>query len=123
MNGLRRGTIHLLRVFGIDLYLHWSWFLVAMIQITSRADVYQGSSWKVAEYVALFAIVLLHEFGHALACRSVGGSKRAAPTELTLAGLEAKRCAAARAALSDAGSMPPVWKRLTDASIWCSASA
>jgi Zn-dependent protease/ATP-dependent Clp protease adapter protein ClpS len=27
-----------------------------------------------AEYVALFGIVLLHEFGHALACRQVGGS-------------------------------------------------
>jgi Zn-dependent protease len=30
--------------------------------------------WKVAEYVALFAIVTLHEFGHALACRQVGGT-------------------------------------------------
>jgi Zn-dependent protease/predicted RNA-binding Zn-ribbon protein involved in translation (DUF1610 family) len=27
----------------------------------------------VAEYLTLFAIVLTHEFGHALACRSVGG--------------------------------------------------
>lgn len=29
--------------------------------------------WNVFEYVALFVIVLLHEFGHALACRQVGG--------------------------------------------------
>jgi Zn-dependent protease len=28
----------------------------------------------VLEYLALFAIVLTHEFGHALACRSVGGT-------------------------------------------------
>ncbi|HAI13733.1 MAG TPA: peptidase M50, partial [Phycisphaerales bacterium] len=27
----------------------------------------------VAEYVGLFLIVLMHEFGHALACRSVKG--------------------------------------------------
>ena len=29
--------------------------------------------WCVFEYLAVFSIVLIHEFGHALACRSVGG--------------------------------------------------
>ena len=29
---------------------------------------------NVLEYLALFGIVLLHEFGHALACRQVGGT-------------------------------------------------
>ena len=29
--------------------------------------------WNVIEYLALFGIVLTHEFGHALACRQVGG--------------------------------------------------
>ena len=29
--------------------------------------------WPVLEYLALFSIVLMHEFGHALACRQVGG--------------------------------------------------
>jgi Zn-dependent protease len=68
-----RGSFHLFRLAGISVYLHWSWFLVAFLQISSRADVYQGQGWKVVEYLALFGIVLLHEFGHALACRSVGG--------------------------------------------------
>src|SRR5208282_3140551 len=31
-------------------------------------------AWNVLEYLALFGIVLLHEFGHALACRQVGGT-------------------------------------------------
>ncbi|HLJ23072.1 MAG TPA: M50 family metallopeptidase, partial [Candidatus Acidoferrales bacterium] len=30
-------------------------------------------TWNILEYLALFLIVLLHEFGHALACRQVGG--------------------------------------------------
>jgi Zn-dependent protease len=29
--------------------------------------------WNVAEYLTLFLIVLLHEFGHSLACRQTGG--------------------------------------------------
>jgi Zn-dependent protease len=30
--------------------------------------------WNALEYLGLFLIVLLHEFGHALACRQVGGT-------------------------------------------------
>lgn len=56
--------------------MHWSWFVVAVIQIQYRGSILRGYSsigWGVAEYLALFVIVLMHEFGHALACRSVGG--------------------------------------------------
>lgn len=67
------GSFHLMRVAGIDLYLHWSWFLVALIEIQWRQRQYHALVWNVLEYLALFAIVLLHEFGHALACRQVGG--------------------------------------------------
>src|SRR5262249_24587127 len=66
-----RGSFHLFRLAGISVYLHWSWFLVAVLQISWRPDEYRGNdAWKVAEYLALFAVVLTHEFGHALACRS-----------------------------------------------------
>ena len=69
----RRGGIRLCRVFGIDLFLHWSWFLVAAYEIGSRKGGYSSLWWNLLEYLALFFIVTLHEFGHALACRSVGG--------------------------------------------------
>jgi Zn-dependent protease len=68
-----RGSIHLFRLAGVDLYLHWSWFLVAFFEIQMRDGRYSSMVWSVLEYLALFLIVLMHEFGHAMACRSVGG--------------------------------------------------
>lgn len=73
MNGIRQSAIHLFRFNGIDVSLHWSWFLVAAYEIGDRQAAYSSITWNVAEYLALFLIVLLHEFGHALACRQVGG--------------------------------------------------
>ena len=73
MPNRRQGAIHLFRFSGIDVFLHWSWFLVAVYEIQSRAGSYSSVLWNILEYVALFVIVLTHEFGHALACRQVGG--------------------------------------------------
>ena len=70
----RQGSIHLFRFAGIDVFLHWSWFLVAAYEISSRKGSYSSVTWNVLEYLALFLIVTLHEFGHALACRQVGGT-------------------------------------------------
>src|SRR5215469_16376005 len=70
---MRQGTIRLFRISGIDVFLHWSWFLVAIFEIQSRNGNYSSITWNVLEYLALFAIVTTHEFGHALACRQVGG--------------------------------------------------
>jgi Zn-dependent protease len=67
------GSIHLFQVAGIHVFLHWTWFLVALFEIGNRAAHYRSLAWNVLEYLALFMIVLLHEFGHALACRQVGG--------------------------------------------------
>ncbi len=69
----RSGSIRLFQFSGIDVFLHWSWFLVAVYEIQSRSGRYSSVAWNVFEYLALFLIVLCHEFGHALACRSVGG--------------------------------------------------
>jgi Zn-dependent protease len=74
MNNIRKGSIPLFRFAGIDVALHWSWFLVAAFEISGERRAYSSIAWNVAEYLALFLIVLLHEFGHALACRQVGGT-------------------------------------------------
>ncbi|HEX4052737.1 MAG TPA: site-2 protease family protein [Tepidisphaeraceae bacterium] len=63
----------LFKLFGITVYLHWSWFLVAVYELQQRKGAYHYFGWNVAELLALFAIITMHEFGHALACRSVGG--------------------------------------------------
>jgi Zn-dependent protease len=69
----RKGSIRLFRFAGIDVFLHWSWFLVAVFEISRRAGRYSSITWNLLEYLALFLIVMLHEYGHALACQQVGG--------------------------------------------------
>src|SRR4029077_12904007 len=69
----RQGSIHLFRFSGIDVFLHWSWFLVAAYEIQTRKGSYSSVTWNVLEFLVLFLIVMIHEFGHALACRQVGG--------------------------------------------------
>ncbi len=73
MGSIRKGSVHLFRFAGVDVFLHWSWFLVAIFEINTRSTRYSSVVWNAIEYLALFAIVLLHEYGHALACRQVGG--------------------------------------------------
>lgn len=68
------GTIRLFSFSGIRVYLHFSWFLVAAYQLSRRTGIYSSPIWAAYEYLALFGIVLLHEFGHALACRQTGGT-------------------------------------------------
>jgi Zn-dependent protease len=68
-----QGSIRLFRAAGITVFLHWSWFLVAMWEISSRSRNYSSLIFNVLEYLGLFLIVLMHEFGHSLACRQVGG--------------------------------------------------
>jgi Zn-dependent protease len=69
----RQGAFRLFRFAGIDVFVHWTWLLVAWFELAYRPNDYQMPAWKVIEYVSIFIIVTLHEFGHALACRQVGG--------------------------------------------------
>ena len=70
----RRGSIRIFRLFGIDVYLHWFWFAIVPIRIFYiHYGNYSSIIWYVLECFTLFLIVLMHEFGHALACKQVGG--------------------------------------------------
>jgi Zn-dependent protease/CBS domain-containing protein len=78
MNGIRIG-----RLFGIDVAIHPSWFLVVVFFAYTLATgffprAYVGwsavTTWTVAivATLLLFASVLAHEFGHSLVARSQG---------------------------------------------------
>src|SRR5437588_5343879 len=71
---VKNGSLRLFTLFGIPVYLHWSWVIVAVLQLTWGDRFRMTLPWAAALYVTLFGMVLMHEFGHALACKSVGGT-------------------------------------------------
>lgn len=54
---------------NIRVAIHWSFFLVLLGHMLTSKDVWWTLRWA----AMLFISVLLHEFGHCLACRKVGG--------------------------------------------------
>ena len=70
---MQSGSIRLFRLFGIQVSLHFSWFIIAAWMVSMMSRRYEQPIWGAYEYLALFGIVLAHEFGHALACRQTGG--------------------------------------------------
>jgi Zn-dependent protease len=67
------GSIRLFRFAGIEVFLHWSWFLVAVYEVQVWRSIFSSPLWAAILYLGLFVLVTMHEFGHALACRQVGG--------------------------------------------------
>lgn len=67
------GSIRLFKVAGIEVFLHWSWFLVAIYEVQMWRSIFSSPVWAALLYIGLFVLVTMHEFGHALACRQVGG--------------------------------------------------
>jgi len=65
------GSFRLFTYSGIDVFIHWSWFVAAYVLFQATGG--QDFVGFMMIYGSLFGIVVLHEFGHALACRSVGG--------------------------------------------------
>ncbi len=71
---LRNGALRIFRLFGIDVFVHWSWLIIVYIDYQSPWGQFTSPIWNLFVILGLFAIVLTHEFGHQLACRSVGGT-------------------------------------------------
>ncbi len=67
------GSIRLFKVAGIEVFLHWSWFLIAVYEVQVWRSMFSSPLWALLLYIGLFVLVTMHEFGHALACRQVGG--------------------------------------------------
>lgn len=67
------GTWPLFKFRGIRVFLHWTWILYAIYRINIARGGYPHIGWDIAQFLMLFVIVLLHEFGHAFAARQVGG--------------------------------------------------
>jgi Zn-dependent protease len=86
-DGSQDGSMPLFKVAGIQVSIHWTWLLLAVYEIEYRnassssaalntgglLPSYVSRAWNAAEFLSVFLIILLHEFGHSLACRQVGG--------------------------------------------------
>src|SRR5450755_1951240 len=82
-----KSSIRLGRLFGIEIGLHFSWFLIALMITMSLSAQFQGTHaewgpgviWTTALLTALlfFATLLAHELSHALVARSRGLATRA----------------------------------------------
>ena len=82
-----KSSIRLGRVFGIEVGLHYSWFLIALLIVMSLSAQFQAEHsgwgpaviWTTSLMTALlfFATLLAHELSHALVARSHGLTTRA----------------------------------------------
>lgn len=77
MRDLLSWGVSLPRMFGIPVKVHWLFFLITggmfLRQVTAAGNLVWWGDVFLFTVVALFTIVLLHELGHCLAGRLVGG--------------------------------------------------
>jgi Zn-dependent protease len=65
------------RFFGIDVYLHWTFWALPIIQILlARAFTVRTAAFMVALTLAIAVCVIIHEFGHVLVARLFGINTR-----------------------------------------------
>lgn len=75
---LLRGGLRIFKLFGVQVYLHWTWLLAALLLVNVQYSSKEAhtATFYILQLATIFLIVLLHEFGHALACKSVGGTAK-----------------------------------------------
>src|SRR5438876_11561446 len=77
-----KAQIKLFRIFGIQIGLHYSWLLIALLVVLSLAGQFQATNpqwganliWAVSilTTILFFAAIVLHEFSHAAIARLRG---------------------------------------------------
>lgn len=62
------------RFFGIDLYIHWSFWLLPFLVLWTQGGLGDGEAavFWLGILAAAFGCVVMHEYGHALAARAFG---------------------------------------------------
>lgn len=81
---MRAGSLRLIRIAGIDVYIHVSWLVIFALVTWSLADAYYppilprlsvAEAWALGAVSAilLFVSVLLHELAHSLVAKAQGG--------------------------------------------------
>lgn len=74
-----RGSLRIVRIFGIDVAVHWTFFLlfgyILFIAMRNNAG-WSGALVAAVFVIAIFFCVVLHEFGHALTARRFGVQTR-----------------------------------------------
>lgn len=75
------GSLQIARLFGIPVRIHWTFSLIFVWVLYVGQSSYGHFNWEViawttASIMALFACVILHELGHALAARRFGVNTR-----------------------------------------------
>src|SRR5688500_18585957 len=68
------GSVHLFTAFGIRVRAHASLLLVIALVLLFGLGQGTTVALRVQSVVALFTVVLLHEFGHCFAARWTGGN-------------------------------------------------
>ena len=61
------------RWFGITVVIHWTFLLYAAMRLLGERHPMEPIWFQAMFMGLLFATVLMHEFGHALSCKAVGG--------------------------------------------------
>ena len=87
-----RSNVKLGRVSGIEIGLHYSWFIIAALIVFSLGEHFRqvnpnwsnGETWAVALFTAVlfFVSLLLHELAHSLVAQARGLRVRPSPCSL-----------------------------------------